>query len=202
MDIRDTYNLIAREWAQEHWEDRDTGCDDFFKIIAARIGDGSKVLDIGCGSGEDCKFLAGLGLQAWGVDIAAGLIQEAKSRYPQGKFQVMAINQLDFPTATFRAVIAKKSLLHLPKKEIPAVLNRINDLLEKEGWFFLVVKEGFGERAVKQERFGHQIKRLYSFFTNFEMQKLLEGAGFKIVDEGIYKDDHNTILKFLAQKVA
>ncbi len=39
-----------------------------------------KVLDVGCGTGENAMFFAGLGLEVWGVDAAPLAIEKAKRK--------------------------------------------------------------------------------------------------------------------------
>ena len=39
-----------------------------------------RVLDIGCGTGENAMFFAGLGLEAWGLDGAPLAIEKAKKK--------------------------------------------------------------------------------------------------------------------------
>src|SRR6185437_15164527 len=39
-----------------------------------------RVLDAGCGTGENAIFFAGLGLEAWGVDASPRAIEKAKTK--------------------------------------------------------------------------------------------------------------------------
>lgn len=200
MELKEVYNSIAKDWADSKWGERSDWCDDFLTIIASRLGDG-EVLDIGCGSGEDCKFFYDHGVKTVGIDFSEKLIEEAKSRFPNGNFIVMDIEKLDFEDFRFGAVVAKHSLLHLPKKNLPTVLKKINNLLKPEGWFLLTLKEGIGEKEVESVRHGHKVRRFFAFYTNFEVKKLLEEAGFELVEEGVCKREEDVSLKFLAQKV-
>ena len=51
-----------------------------FVKIAGRGEIRGKVLDIGCGTGENAIYFAGLGLQVWGLDAAPLAIQKAKQK--------------------------------------------------------------------------------------------------------------------------
>ncbi|MGO9571943.1 MAG: class I SAM-dependent methyltransferase [Desulfomonilaceae bacterium] len=44
------------------------------KMVAERIGNVTRVLDIGCGSGELCLELAGLGIETMGIDFSEKMI--------------------------------------------------------------------------------------------------------------------------------
>ncbi len=69
---------------------------------------------------------------------------------------VMDSSDLRFPEASFDAVYAMNSLLHLPKAELPAVLRRIDGLL-KPGGVFLALRgyesEASGRRILRPQRF-------------------------------------------------
>lgn len=201
MELKDTYNLLAGKWAQNHWNNHYNYCDDFLNIMVAQLGEGKKILDIGCGSGEDCKFFADKKINAIGIDFSEQLINEAKKRFPSGNFLVMDILDMDFPNSSFDGVLAKHSLLHLPKKQISQILTKINSMLKPGGLFLLTLKEGIGEKTVSEVRFGVKINRFFSFYTNFEINKLLQGAGFEVVHEGIHRGDRDNSLKFLVQKL-
>ena len=43
---------------------------------------GSRVLDLGCGTGEDALFLASLGVDVHGVDVSPAMIEKARQKAP------------------------------------------------------------------------------------------------------------------------
>ncbi len=201
MDLKETYNLIANGWAEAHWTKHYEWCDDYLNILAARVGKGGKILDIGCGSGEDSKFFADKGITMVGIDFSNKMIEEAKTRFPKGKFLVMDMQNMDFPSSSFDGVVAKHSLLHLRKKDLPTLLTKVNSLLKPGGWFLITLKEGIGEKEVTEIRVDKEITRFFAFYTNFEIRKLLEAAGFLVVEEALGKTTKDMALKFLVQKV-
>lgn len=50
------------------------------------LGDlrGARVLDVGCGNGRNAAWLAEGGAHVVGIDLAAGLLDEVRSRMPRG----------------------------------------------------------------------------------------------------------------------
>ncbi len=77
---------------------------------AARVVEGSHVLDAGCGGGAASAMAAELGAQVSGIDAAAGLIDHARRRVPNGDFRVGDIEVLPFDDDAFSAVIAPNSV--------------------------------------------------------------------------------------------
>lgn len=66
-----------------------------------------RLLDFGCGTGDFFGFLEERGLQEnyIGVDVLKWNIQEAKKRYPRGKFEVRDLSQKPFPRHFFDTAV-------------------------------------------------------------------------------------------------
>ena len=59
-----------------------------FVRISREGGILGKVLDIGCGTGENAIFFAGLGLEVWGLDAAPLAIEKARKKAVQRGVQL------------------------------------------------------------------------------------------------------------------
>ncbi len=89
---------------------------EFFKVYKRqtftlmRIGAGSRVGDIGCGTGEDAKKLSelvGVRGTVTGIDVSEAMLSEAKLRYANLHnlaFVLSSADCVDAPTAHFDAV--------------------------------------------------------------------------------------------------
>jgi trans-aconitate methyltransferase len=73
-----------------------------------------RVIDIGCGTGEDTGVLAGRGCLAVGVDLSTTMLREARRRHPGVPFVAADARHLPFPGASTRAVMVNRLLQHLP----------------------------------------------------------------------------------------
>jgi ubiquinone/menaquinone biosynthesis C-methylase UbiE len=72
------------------------------------------VLSLGCGSGEDCDFLAGRGAtDVHGIDISEAMIDIASRTYPDYSFQVMDMEQLAFEDAAFDFVYSSLAVHYI-----------------------------------------------------------------------------------------
>jgi len=89
-----------------------------------RLSANDRVLDVGCGTGDDVRIMAKLvapnGL-AVGIDNSEAMIVEARKRSFDGgvptEFRVEQATQLSFADATFDASRADRSLMHVPDAE-------------------------------------------------------------------------------------
>jgi SAM-dependent methyltransferase len=86
---------------------------------AMHIGDGDRLLDAGCGLGEEARELArlaGATGKVTAIDLAQALIAEARQRDNGAgvRYAVGDITALDFPDGTFDAVRSERVIQHVP----------------------------------------------------------------------------------------
>jgi SAM-dependent methyltransferase len=67
----------------------------------ARVGPGTRLLDIACGSGYAASVAAGRGAQVCGLDASQALIAIARARTPAGDFRVGDMFALPFEDSCF-----------------------------------------------------------------------------------------------------
>jgi ubiquinone/menaquinone biosynthesis C-methylase UbiE len=150
---------------------------------------GARILDLGCAFGRDCKFFAENGFETYGVDLSTKMIEKANDYAGKARFYVMNALDLKFKNDYFDGVWCISTLLHIKKKDYPAALSEVRRILKKGGIFYLSIKEGSGERLVKDERYGGA-EKFYSYFTENEIKNMLIKSGFKVLSsELIYFKD-------------
>ncbi|MBG0563156.1 class I SAM-dependent methyltransferase [Actinoplanes aureus] len=89
-------------------------------LDAARVGDGSRVLDLACGPGQAAARALDRGARPVGVDLSAAMIELARARHPAIEFHQAAAESLPFPAASFDAVVANFLLPHLADPSVAA----------------------------------------------------------------------------------
>ncbi len=175
--VKDDYNAIANLYANE---DRN------LKLYAPYLNkfieslNGNKVLDVGCGAGEFSNFLASSKLEVTGVDFSVNLINIAKSRYKNVKFELSDICDFD-ATNKFDGIFSKDTLFHLPDSDLTQVLNKLYNLLDKNGKLCLIldIPKQDGE-AIYKEPLDNNYTLYYNYLTTDKIKNLLIKANFKI----------------------
>jgi cyclopropane fatty-acyl-phospholipid synthase-like methyltransferase len=84
---------------------------------------------------------------------------------------VMGFDDLEF-AEQFDALYALNCLLHVPKKELPAILQRLHGLLQPGGLFYMGVYGGRDSEGI-YEKDEHEPKRLFAMYTNEAIQTVI-----------------------------
>ncbi|AUX70180.1 SAM-dependent methyltransferase [Porphyrobacter sp. HT-58-2] len=105
-----------------------------------RLTPGARVLELGCGGGQDAARMKARGFAVDATDGTPAMVAKANERWNVGA-RVMAFDELD-AEAAYDGVWAHASLLHCPRDALPGVLARIHRALAPNGWFFASYKLG------------------------------------------------------------
>jgi SAM-dependent methyltransferase len=96
------WNARARDWAEAQ---ESTVLPLYEEVLTMKdIGHGTKLLDVGCGSGMFCALAAKRGTNVYGLDASLALTDIAKCKIPQGDFRVGEMESLPYQEATFNVV--------------------------------------------------------------------------------------------------
>lgn len=158
------YNAKAEDYAQ--LVTSGTNPDRTLAAFIARLPQGARVLDMGCGPGNSSAHMAAAGLIPDPVDPAAEMVKIARAQGLPAR--IGTFTDLKGP---YDAVWANFSLLHMPRADLLAYLQTLHTALHPGGVLHLGLKAGTGERRDK-------IGRKYSYFTVAEITTWLTQAGF------------------------
>jgi ubiquinone/menaquinone biosynthesis C-methylase UbiE len=103
--------------------------------FAARLADGARVLDIGCGTGYGTAELAQRARSATGIDISADAIVYARQHYPAATFVAASATSVPFPAASFDLITAFEVIEHLDNWH--ELLIEARRLLDPSGTFLV-----------------------------------------------------------------
>jgi SAM-dependent methyltransferase len=161
--------------------------------LLSKLAPGSRVLDVGCGTGEPTlRQLLDGGLRPTAIDLSDGMLRMARQTAPEAEFHRMDMFDLATPRAaqawgapqlgpegagTFDAATAFFSLILLPQDEIPAVLGRIRELLRPGGLLTLGMVEADLDH-VPLPFLGHELK--ISGYLREELAHTLARSGFAV----------------------
>ena len=129
------YDRVAEryvEWSESlHSKDRAR----YLNLLRDEIPIGSKVLDLGCGSGELASRFLASDYDVMGVDISERQIELAREAVPDATFVHADMTSIDFVDASFDAVMAFYSIIHVPRAEQAGLIASIASWLSPGGLF-------------------------------------------------------------------
>ncbi|GGX89730.1 class I SAM-dependent DNA methyltransferase [Streptomyces hiroshimensis] len=150
--------------------------------LAAALPPGSRVLDVGCGTGLPTALqLADAGHRVVGVDLSAGMLELARENVPGAGFHLADLADLrDGRLGVFDGVTAFFSLLMLPRTEIPHALRMLHGLLRPGGLLALsMVEADVDDYAIPF--LGNTIR--VSGYLRDELRQVVREAGFEVAGE-------------------
>jgi len=98
---------------------------------------------VGCGTGDDAEFIAGLGFQTVAFDISPSAIAAARRRYPDSAVSYQTADLLDPPAAWHRAfdlVVESLTLQALPDPPRRDAIARLGDLVAPAGTLIVIAR--------------------------------------------------------------
>lgn len=171
---RDAAEMAAKYRAVDssHWRRR------FQKVFMA----GSRVLDVGSGSGRDLALLLEMGFTACGIEPAEGMRAEAVRAYPQLAGRILNFG-LPLPKdadlgGLFDGAVCSAVLMHVPEAELFDAAFSLKRVLKEKGRLLISVPQSRpGLDSNGRDETGRLFKPLHLEY----LVKLLEPLGFQVV---------------------
>ena len=177
-DIQGSYNAAATDYhailRDYHRADPfEKGALDYFGQL---VTDGP-VGDLGCGTGRITTYLAGRGMDVFGVDLTPGMIEVARREYPELRFEVGTLYDLGLKDGELAGALAWYSLVHTPREDLPAVFAELFRVLRPGGHLVHGFKVGAGSRHLSTG-YGHDVDLEVYMYDVADVAGLLASAGF------------------------
>lgn len=123
----------------------DVNMADLHRPFLEHIPHGGRILDAGCGSGRDSLAFVRLGYEVVSIDASERMVEATRSA-TGGDVRQMTFESAEFEYE-FDGIWACASLLHVPRQELGAVLERLATALKVDGILYLSFKHGNRERT-------------------------------------------------------
>lgn len=96
-----------------------------------------RVLEVGCGAGNNLWALASIGYESFGVDIAPSAISFAKSRFEElglkVNLSISTMRELSFEDKFFDFVLDRAAITQVSLDEVPECVDEIHRVLAEAG---------------------------------------------------------------------
>lgn len=148
--------------------------------LLARLDDGANILDLGCGNGVPATRELARRHRVLGVDVSPRQIEWARRNVTAAEFRVADVTALDFPPASFDAVVSFYMLGHIPRAEHAALLERIFGWLRAGGYLLISVEE---EDDPDNVRPWLETPMFFSSFDADTVLAMLAKTGFEVLEQ-------------------
>ena len=180
--VRAAYDATAADYVEAFADDLDRLPLDRSVLDAALevLGPGAAVVDLGCGPGQVAQYLAERGARPIGLDLAPQMLVHAGHRNRGLGFACGDMRALPFGPQVFSAAVAFYSIQHLPRVELPSVLDEIRRVLAPGGMLVIAAHLGEGEITVG-EFLGQAIRPVGgTFYGSEELEAVLRHQSFRV----------------------
>lgn len=158
----------------------------------------SYILDLGCGTGLELEryFLLNPSAKVMGVDLAPGMLNALKAKFPDKEIKLVLGSYFDIPFGKkeFNAAVSVESLHHFTKEEKIPLYTKLKTALKDNG--YLILTDYFSLSDEEEQFHRQELLRLkaiqgicdedfYHYDTPLTVQhekEALETAGFSTVD--------------------
>jgi SAM-dependent methyltransferase len=180
-DVRSSYNRVAAAYAERIGDELLHKPLDraLLACFAEMVGQGGPIADIGCGPGHVTAYLAALGADACGVDLADEMVALAARAHPTIGFRQGSMLALDLPDGSLGGLLAFYAIIHLTPDELPRGLAEFHRVLRPGGLALIAFHIG-NERRRIEDFFGEAVSLDFWFYTPASVAEALQNAGFTV----------------------
>lgn len=156
----------------------------FLREVLARLGEGSSVLELGCGPGTAAAALSA-GRRYVGVDLSRVQLSIARSRVLHATFVHGDFTSMDFRPGSFDGVVAFYVFMHVPNEDVAPTLRRIFGWLRPGGRLMLTLPTN---DAVGEVEEWLDVPMFFAGFAPETNERLLREAGFDLELSEIHEE--------------
>jgi SAM-dependent methyltransferase len=165
--------VFLKHWGRKKYK-RPPLLTQWLKLLPERAA----VLDLGCGAGQDSRYLDSLGYQVIGLDRTMPLLKFAKRRTPSVSLVLADMRALPIRAGCVDGIWAAASLIHLQKRHATSVLAALRHLVRPEGFLAAMFTYGSNSRV---KRTGWMPGRYFARWRKEELPRAFRRAGWKVL---------------------
>jgi len=198
-DLQASYDNVARAYADQLYMelagkpfDRER-----LDLFARRVKAG-RVCDLGCGPAQVARYLRDREVDAFGLDLSAGMLTEARRLNPDLQFVQSSMLSLGLRSEVLDGIAAFYCILHIPRDQVPSALGEMRRVLKPGGLLLLTFHIGT-ECMHLDELFGKRVNMHAVFFTTAEICEYLQAAGLH-VEEALERDPYAPEIEYQSRR--
>lgn len=189
MDYKDIVKTGYNQIADRYLSERTTDSADV-RLLAdftELLSPDAKVLDAGCGAGIPITRMLAKRFDVIGVDFSAAQIELARQHVPNAKFFCEDLTDLHFPEDFFDGICSYYAIIHIPREEHRALLEKFHRILNTGGVALLCLGAKHLIDDVDENFLGTRM--YWSHYDSATYLKMLKDVGFSIIWSKLINDE-------------
>jgi SAM-dependent methyltransferase len=185
--VAEGYDRIAEGYLRQRTRTPKEHISAYLDRVTEGLDGGGRVLDLGCGAGVPYAAYLSQRFDVIGVDISRRQLALARRLVPKASFLLADMCSLAFKPASFDAIVALYSIIHVPREEHEALLRRLHEFLRPGGRLLAVLGAGSWEGR-ESDWLVPGVEMYWSHFDADTNLKIIEQAGFCVLLSNIEPD--------------
>ena len=199
LEKMDDFFAARIDGYDEHMRRNIEGASGFYAYTASLLpsAEGSRVLDLGCGTGLELEeyFALNPGSAVTGIDLSEAMLNALKAKFPEKNLTLIKASYFDVPLGNgqYDAAVSVESLHHFPADMKASLYEKLHTALSANGVFVLtdyfaeseeMEKEYFQNLAALKKEQGLSDGFFYHYDTPLTVEHemdILRQAGFRDV---------------------
>ncbi|HJQ30983.1 MAG TPA: class I SAM-dependent methyltransferase [Pyrinomonadaceae bacterium] len=200
-ELQNSYDRVAEDYAGQFQDEMERKPFDrkMLDLLAEKVGGRGAVCDMGCGPGQVARYLHERGVEACGVDLSQGMVEQARRLNPSIPFRQGDMLALDgVADDSYGGIAAFYSIIHVPRDRVVQALKELGRVLRPGGVLLVAFHIG---REVKHldEMWGKEVSLDFLFFETEEMKGYLTAAGF-VLEEVIEREPYPESVEYQSRR--
>lgn len=188
------YDSVAVEYARQFFDELEhKPLDrDLLQRMAREVGALGVICDMGCGPGQVARYLKDHSAEVVGLDLSEGMLVEARRLNPDIPFLAGNMLSLSVPDSSWVGIAAFYSIIHIPRPQLPDVIQEFFRVLRPGGMLMLAFHAG-DETLHLDSWWEKPVSLDFNFLLPAEIRRQVEQSGFNIEDVIIrapYSSEH------------
>ena len=197
LERMDDFFAARLDGYDEHMRRNIEGASGFYAYTASLLpsAEGSRVLDLGCGTGLELEeyFAVNPGAAVTGIDLSEAMLHALKAKFPDKDLTLIRASYFDVPLGNgqYDAAVSVESLHHFPAEMKASLYEKMYSALAEKGIFVLtdyfaeseeMEKEYFQNLAALKKEQGLSDDVFYHYDTPLTVEHemdVLRRAGFR-----------------------
>jgi len=198
--IQAAYDAVARVYAEAIYDElRGKPFDrKLLDRFAERVRSRGPVCDLGCGPAQVARYLRDQGVNAFGLDLSAGMLAEARRLNPDLGFALGSMFALGLKSEALAGIAGFYSIIHVPRDRVLAVFSELWRVLQPGGLLLLAFHLGSGVMH-HDELLGKPVSLDATLFASDELAGYLRAANLR-VEEALERDPYPPDVEYQSRR--